>query len=693
MTVRRHMQQLVVPLVVWGGSMAAYAATRGVAGAGLWASWLAALVTLLALGGTVALAARRGPRALRQKLDLILGVSSVPVVLLIAASGGFESPAALLPAFFVLSVAARRGLRAGAMAAAGAAVLLLGAELSAGAEVDLSLMVSVLALTSGAGLIPFWLAKRADGDVFTARQRLARVEGYLADRRLTPSGQSALASDLRLDSMVAQQSAEGIRDLEALDRYLRDVRDASGADEVIFWRWDALKSTQKPASWSTEGTTKPVYFSDEWAPFVKWAAEAELAQCVESDGIAYFIAGPVKGRGGLYGVLAMSSRAGLTLAPDGARDWLARYSTQVALMVELLEARRDSGRDRLQTKALLAAAEGFQAYTTPAELGKAICQAALDVTSGKRSALVRWDPETRTGVVQATGGTMLLPENMPVALNSFVGERCRQGLPVTKTDARTLPFNDPKLAPSNPMLGPSEAYRAIGSFSVVPMKTEGLVIGAIVVEGKEAGEVTPAEGRNLGLLGVLAANFLQAAWHIEQANRYARTDQLTGLWNRGHFDEQLKRVLQETDRFGTPCSLIVADIDFFKKINDTYGHEAGDVILKAVAKVFLDGIRTVDICARYGGEEIAVLLPQTALTGAMELAERLRKAVEAKLVYHVGAGRHIGVTASFGVASYPEAVGTHEALFPAADRALYLAKKEGRNRVKPAALYPGTKPT
>ena len=691
MTVRRHMQQLIVPLAVWGGSMAAYAATRGVPAADVWASWLAALTTLVALGITVALAVRRGPRLLRQHLDYALGMASVPVVLLIAASGGFESPAALLPAFFVLAVSARRGLKVGALAAAGAAVLLVGAELSHGAAVDLARTLSVLALTSGAGLIPFWLARRADGDVFSAKQRLARVEGYLADRRLTPSGQSALATDLRLDSQVAQQSAEGIRDLEALDRYLRDIRDGTGADEVIFWRWDALKSTQKPASWSTEGTTAPVYFSDEWAPFVKWAAEAELAQCVESEGVAYFIAGPVKGRGGLYGVLAISSRAGLTLSPAGARDWLTRYSAQVALMVELLEARRDFGRDRLQTKALLAAAEGFQAFTTPAELGKAICQAALDVTSAKRSALVRWNPETRAGMVQATGGTMRLPENMPVVLNSFVGERCRQGLPVTKADARTLPFNDPRLASSNPMMGQNEAYRVIGSFSVVPMKIDDQVIGAIVVEGKDAGEVTPAEGRNLILLGALAANFLEAAWRIERANRHARTDQLTGLWNRGHFDEQLKRVLQETDRFGTPCSLIVADIDHFKQVNDTYGHEAGDLILKTVSKIFMDGVRTVDICARYGGEEIAILLPQTAIAGALELAERLRKALETRLVYH--GGRQIGVTASFGVASYPEAVGTHEGLFPAADRALYLAKKEGRNRVKPASLYPGSKPT
>src|SRR5687768_18559946 len=119
------MQQLIVPLVAWAGAMAAFAATRNVPGVDVWVSWTAALATIAALAMTVAFALRRGPRMLRQHLDLILGAASVPVVLLIAASGGFESPAALLPAFFVLSVSARLGLRAGAAAAAGAAVLLV----------------------------------------------------------------------------------------------------------------------------------------------------------------------------------------------------------------------------------------------------------------------------------------------------------------------------------------------------------------------------------------------------------------------------------------------------------------------------------------------------------------------------------------------------------------------------------------
>jgi diguanylate cyclase (GGDEF)-like protein len=133
---------------------------------------------------------------------------------------------------------------------------------------------------------------------------------------------------------------------------------------------------------------------------------------------------------------------------------------------------------------------------------------------------------------------------------------------------------------------------------------------------------------------------------------------------------------------------VVADIDFFKNVNDTYGHDGGDAVLQSVAQAFQEGVRNVDTCARYGGEEIAVLLPQTGMDGARDFAERLRKALESRVVSH--SGRDISVTASFGVATYPESVASHDGLFPSADRALYQAKAEGRNRVRCA--IPGAVP-
>jgi diguanylate cyclase (GGDEF)-like protein len=128
------------------------------------------------------------------------------------------------------------------------------------------------------------------------------------------------------------------------------------------------------------------------------------------------------------------------------------------------------------------------------------------------------------------------------------------------------------------------------------------------------------------------------------------------------------------------CSLILVDLDHFKLINDRRGHEAGDLVLKHVAQVLSDAVRTVDLCARYGGEEIAVLLPQTTERGAADLAERLRSSLETRPVSYEG--EQIHVTASFGVSTYPMPVPYGDWLVLAADKALYKAKAAGRNCVR-----------
>ncbi|MDE3052912.1 MAG: GGDEF domain-containing protein, partial [Gemmatimonadota bacterium] len=194
------------------------------------------------------------------------------------------------------------------------------------------------------------------------------------------------------------------------------------------------------------------------------------------------------------------------------------------------------------------------------------------------------------------------------------------------------------------------------------------------------------EVRNLSVMGAVAASSLEIVWEIDEVTKRASTDALTGLVNRRAFDEHLKRLLNETDRFGQPLALILADIDHFKRINDTWGHEAGDEVLRRVAKKLTEGVRNVDVCARYGGEEIAILLPQTSVVGAADLADRLRHAVGAKPIKFKG--EEIPVTLSFGVASYPDAVALREGLFRAADRSLYEAKEAGRNCVRAVGISP-----
>jgi len=246
-------------------------------------------------------------------------------------------------------------------------------------------------------------------------------------------------------------------------------------------------------------------------------------------------------------------------------------------------------------------------------------------------------------------------------------------MPLLLHDARAVTRSEPAYTATL-------AYRPIPSLVVVPIVVDQRVIGAIVVEGDEPASIGVEEARNVGLLAGVARAFLEKVWEIEEVTLRARTDALTGLANRRHFDEQLRRVVAETDRFGGTSSLIIVDIDDFKKVNDTYGHEAGDAVLRQVGKIVGDGVRAVDICARYGGEEMVILLPQTPIAGAAELAERLRAAVADRAVLFEGTP--IRVTASFGIAGYPQTVPHSDWLFPAADKALYQAKESGRNCVK-----------
>jgi diguanylate cyclase (GGDEF)-like protein len=187
--------------------------------------------------------------------------------------------------------------------------------------------------------------------------------------------------------------------------------------------------------------------------------------------------------------------------------------------------------------------------------------------------------------------------------------------------------------------------------------------------------------RTVALAETLAA---QAAVALENARLHGLvkqqsvTDELTELANRRSFRESLEAELLRSERFGTPLSLVLADLDDFKLVNDRFGHQVGDRVLQAFAGVLSNRIRSIDLAARLGGEEFAVLLPGTDAAGAGALAESLRDAT-ADLAVPTESG-DVRVTASFGVASIPQ-THTSDELLATADLALYDAKRQGKNRV------------
>jgi diguanylate cyclase (GGDEF)-like protein len=191
------------------------------------------------------------------------------------------------------------------------------------------------------------------------------------------------------------------------------------------------------------------------------------------------------------------------------------------------------------------------------------------------------------------------------------------------------------------------------------------------------------EARELAYwLAMQARTALDHASVHERLELEAATDGLTELPNRRQFQDRLSEELARVERFGGSLALVVADLDDFKSVNDRHGHLAGDDVLRAFAKVLRETVRDVDTAARYGGEEFALLLPGTDLDGAELVAERIRVRMSEHAI-PTFPGALLTVTASFGVAAYPESL-TAEALFAAADEALYRAKATGKNRVKVA---------
>ena len=160
----------------------------------------------------------------------------------------------------------------------------------------------------------------------------------------------------------------------------------------------------------------------------------------------------------------------------------------------------------------------------------------------------------------------------------------------------------------------------------------------------------------------------------------AMRDGLTKLLNHRMFYTLLEKEVARARRYDKPLSLLMLDIDHFKRVNDTYGHVAGDTILAGLSNVVSNQVRNVDSACRYGGEEISVILPETGLETAMQMAERIRSAIEAHR-FDIGQGQSISVTVSIGVASLPAQETSVEKLVAAADKALYAAKEGGRNRV------------
>ena len=215
---------------------------------------------------------------------------------------------------------------------------------------------------------------------------------------------------------------------------------------------------------------------------------------------------------------------------------------------------------------------------------------------------------------------------------------------------------------------------AVETFIAIPFLSEKKIVGILTVEN-----LPKADMERLAILSTQFALEIKKVLLYEMVEQMAITDSLTGLYVRRHFYDRLNEELKRSKRYKLKFAFLMLDIDDFKRCNDTYGHMVGDVILKEMARVIKENVREIDIVARYGGEEISLVLPDTAEESARTVAERLRRKIEEHVFRAYD--EKLRLTVSVGVSIYPKDSSEAKALIEKADAALYAAKKSGKNVV------------
>ena len=338
--------------------------------------------------------------------------------------------------------------------------------------------------------------------------------------------------------------------------------------------------------------------------------------------------------------------------------WLVTLATAALSAVNERELRRR----RVDLEALAGMATALEDAADPLAVADVTLRHVADAFTIERAVVVGVQGDTAVVLAErglAPGDRTDVPLDRSVVLDRV--RETRTTMLVTEFDAN----DDPWL---------TALFEGGHNFIVAPLSAEGKLGGVLVAEHTARGGAR-IERRVVATVERFvshAALALRNAWLVDELNKLATTDGLTRIANRRTFDEALAREVNRAEREGSTVSLVIVDLDHFKKVNDEHGHQTGDDVLRGVAQALAATCRNFDIPARYGGEEFAVVLPRC--DDLLGTAERLRRAVAT-------APTPIPVTASMGVARWPEHGANPAALIAAADAALYRSKLNGRDRV------------
>lgn len=382
---------------------------------------------------------------------------------------------------------------------------------------------------------------------------------------------------------------------------------------------------------------------------------------------------PLTGGAGSLGLVALLNAV---LTPE-EEQVICGFSGQLALAMENRRLREELGAKSVEFQVLRETSTRFLTCLQPEDVFEAILEEAQRLTGAQKGSLML-----------ATDGTGELRIRSVNGLHERVVEKLRvasgRGIAgqVFATGKAIVVSN---LEKDDRFQRRNRARYTTKSFLSLPIFLEGRTAGVLNLADKKSGDVFSEQ--DLRLLQTMAA---QATIAMERSTYYSQsvelrkisiTDPLTGLLNRRYFHERLAEEADRATRHGHSLSLILIDIDNFKDYNDANGHPAGDRALVLVGRALRSSIRAIDVVSRFGGEEFAVILPETRIEGALEIGERIRREIEGLYFpgeEHLPKGR---LTISLGLAGFPDDAQDMKNLIQRADRALYLAKAQGRNRI------------
>jgi two-component system cell cycle response regulator len=385
-----------------------------------------------------------------------------------------------------------------------------------------------------------------------------------------------------------------------------------------------------------------------------------------------FIAVPVLERGHLRAVLCADRTIDRAFGPE--EEELLRDSTSHVLRAfenERIFVQLESSKREQET--LYRVSQALSTALTQDAVMEVGMSAAKEIVAHDFAAITEYQPDDRRHIVLRAVGERAL---------DFQGLRFRDNTSLTAMVVKNrhyLPYRGEFDAKQQVLFTKKAKLKAMESLLVLPLVAREEPIGTLIVAAKTSSAFGTSARETLQALANQLAVAMANARAVRQLEEMATTDGLTGCLNKRALLDQMEQKLMAAQRFGRKLSLIVTDLDHFKAVNDTYGHAAGDRVLKELGEVLRRVKRETDLVARFGGEEFCVLCEETDARGAQLLAERVREELEkAEVVTELGP---LKVTASLGVATFPDHASTAADLFVQGDKALYEAKHRGRNQV------------